>query len=265
MKTAVITGGTRGIGAALVRSFLHEGWKVAYSGTNDHTISESLLTLERLFPGGRYLAFACDVREENDLARLWEGTSGAFGTIDIWVNNAGITNQQAPFHTIDPAVFTTIIDTNVRGVMLGTHMAYNRMLRQGSGAIYNMAGLGSDGRVITGMAPYGTSKRAISYFTGAFAGEAKKGPVIIGTLNPGMVLTDMTMPQVRNDPGNNRLLIKIYNILANEADTVAPPLVRKMITNRRNGAMISYHSTAGVFMRFLLAPFSKRDIVSKYL
>ena len=64
--------------------------------------------------------------------------------------------------------------------MLATHVAYNRMLHQGSGAIYNMEGLGSDGRRITGLTPYGSSKRAVRYFTDAFAAEVRGGPVIVG-------------------------------------------------------------------------------------
>ena len=57
--------------------------------------------------------------------------------------------------------------------MLATHVAYNSMLHQGSGAIYNMEGLGSDGRRITGLTPYGSSKRAVRYFTDAFAAEVR--------------------------------------------------------------------------------------------
>ena len=128
-----------------------------------------------------------------------------------------------------------------------------------------MEGLGSDGRRITGLTPYGTSKRAVRYFTDAFAAEVKEGPVIVGTISPGMVLTDLTMNQVRSDPEKNRQLIKIYNILANEADTVAPFLVKKMTGNRRHGAKISWLTGWKVMKRFLFAPFSRRDIVSKYM
>lgn len=69
----------------------------------------------------------------------------------------------------------------------------------------------------------------------------------------------------RGGPENSKKLIKIYNILANEADTVAPFLVRKMIANRKNGAKISWLTSWKVIRRFLIAPFSRRDIVSKYL
>jgi len=265
MKTAVITGGTRGIGAALVRAFLEEGWNVAWSGTSQSTVEKSLSLLRDRFPAEREAAFLCDVTSETDLTGMWDGAVHAFGRVDIWVNNAGKSNDQTPFHELDPAVFTGIIDTNVKGVMLATHIAYNRMLKQGFGAIYNMEGLGSDGRRITGLTPYGTSKRAVRYFTDAFAAEVKEGPVIVGTISPGMVLTDLTMNQVRSDPENNRQLIKIYNILANEADTVAPFLVKKMTGNSRHGAKISWLTGWKVMKRFLFAPFSRRDIVSKYM
>jgi NAD(P)-dependent dehydrogenase (short-subunit alcohol dehydrogenase family) len=265
MKTAVITGGTRGIGAALVKAFLQSGWNVAYSGTAESTIEKSLLLLAEQSAEGRYAAFKCDVTSESNLIQLWDSAIKTFNSIDIWVNNAGTANDQAEFHKIDPEIFTRIIDTNVKGLMLATHVAYNRMLDQGFGAIYNMEGLGSDGRTVPGMTPYGTSKSAVSYFTDAFAAEVKNGPVIVGTINPGMVLTDLTIGPLKRSPANSAQVIRIYNILANEPDTVVPFLVSKMIANRKIGAKISWLSTGKVLKRFLLAPFTKRDIVSKYL
>jgi NAD(P)-dependent dehydrogenase (short-subunit alcohol dehydrogenase family) len=265
MKTVIITGGTRGIGAGLVSDFLKKGWNVVYSGTIESSIEKSMQSLSGQISSGSYVAVKCDVTNEKDLNNLWESGIKAFGKVDIWVNNAGVANEQAPFHEIPPDVFIKIIDTNVKGLMLATHIAYNRMMLQGFGAIYNMEGLGSDGRIITGMTPYGTSKRAVRYFTDAFAREVKNGPVIVGTISPGMVLTDLTLEPIRKDRDNNRQLIRIYNILANEPETVTPFLVRKMIENKNNGAKISWLSWWKVMTRFLFAPFSKRDIVSKYL
>ncbi|MDM8002157.1 MAG: SDR family oxidoreductase [Bacteroidota bacterium] len=264
-RTAVVTGGTRGIGAALARAFLESGWNVVYSGTSRETVSKSLESLHGKYPEKNFAAFPCEVSSEADLVSLWDGAVSAFGSVDIWVNNAGTSNDQTRFNELPTDIFTRIIDTNVKGLMLATHVAYNRMLKQGHGAIYNMEGLGSDGRRITGLTPYGTSKRAVRYFTDAFAAEVKDGPVIVGTISPGMVLTDLTMTQIRKDPENSKQLIKIYNILANEADTVAPFLVKRMIENRKHGAKISWLTTWKATKRFLLAPFSKRDIVSRYL
>jgi NAD(P)-dependent dehydrogenase (short-subunit alcohol dehydrogenase family) len=265
MKTAIITGGTRGIGAGLVRDFLRCGWNVAYSGTTERSIEKSLLSLSEKFKEGTYVVLKCDVTNEKDLNDLWESTLKSFGKVDIWVNNAGVANEQAPFHQISPDIFIKIIDTNVKGLMLSTYVAYNRMLIQGFGAIYNMEGLGSDGRMIPGLTPYGTSKRAVGYFTDAFAKEIKNGPVIVGTIRPGMVLTDMTLEPLRKDPTKNKQLIRIYNILANEPETVTPFLVRKMIKNKKNGAKISWLSSLKVMKRFISAPFTKRDIVGKYI
>ena len=265
MNTAVITGGTRGIGAGLVACFLRSGWNVAYSGTTDMTIEKSLQKLSGEFRKETYAAFKCDVTQEQDLKNLWESAFKAFGRIDIWVNNAGIAYEQAPFHQVPPGIVMKIIDTNVRGLMLATHIAYNLMLQQGFGAIYNMEGLGSDGRRIPGLTPYGTSKRAVRYFTDAFAREIRKGPVIVGTLMPGMVLTDLILEPVRKDPVKNKDTIWIYNILASDTSTVTPFLVRKMISNRKNGVKISFFTTWKAIWRFIYAPVKRRDVVSKYL
>jgi len=265
MKTAIITGGTRGIGAGLVKNFLLNGWNVAYSGTSEESVKRSLQLLSGQCLEGRHIALRCDVTDEKDINNLWECALTAFGRVDIWVNNAGVADEQRSFFQVPPDVFIRIIDTNIKGLMLATHVAYNRMLQQGFGAIYNMEGLGSDGRTIPGMTSYGTSKRAVRYFTDAFAEEVKNGPVIVGTISPGMVLTDMTLGSLKKDPDKNRGLRRIYNILANEPDTVTPYLVRKMINNKINGAKISWLSSCKIMKRFLFAPFIKRDIVSKYL
>lgn len=265
MKTAVITGGTRGIGASLARDFLKSGWNVVWSGTNEKSVSDSLKSISGIFPNDRYAAFICDVSREADIISLWENTVSIFGEADIWVNNAGKANEQSSFEKIQPETFMSIIDTNIKGLMLATHIAYNRMLKQGHGAIYNMEGLGSDGRMIPGLTPYGTSKRAVRYFSDAFAKEVKGSPVIIGTISPGMVLTDLTLNQIKRNPDKNRSLIKIYNILANDPETVTPFLVRHMIENRKNGAKIAWLTKGRLFLSIIRASFQKRDIVSKYL
>ena len=87
MKTAVITGGTRGIGAAMVRSFLEAGWNVAYSGTSETTIEKSMQSLEGHFEKGSYAAFRCDVSVEADLISLWDSAVSTFGGVDIWLTN----------------------------------------------------------------------------------------------------------------------------------------------------------------------------------
>jgi len=228
MKTVIITGGTRGIGAGLVKDFLKLGWNVSYSGTSDSSVEKSLALLSADFKPGPIRAFKSDVLIEEDLKSLWDNTINAFGQVYIWVNNAGIVNEQVPFHKIPVEIFMETIDTNLKGLMLATHIAYNRMLDQGFGAIYNMEGLGSDGRTVPGLIPYETSKRAVRYFTDGFAKEVKDGKVIVGTVSPGMVLTDVLLDPLRKNPSDKKRTIGIYNILADEVETVTPFLAKKM-------------------------------------
>jgi NAD(P)-dependent dehydrogenase (short-subunit alcohol dehydrogenase family) len=265
MKTAIITGGTRGIGAGLVKDFLKMGWNVAFSGTSDNSVAKALKELSAENKDGYFKGFKCDVLVEDDLISLWDNTVNAFGQVDIWVNNAGIGSGQIMFPEFPAEEFMKIIDTNLKGLMLASQITYNRMAVQGFGAIYNMEGFGSGNEKVPGLIPYGTSKRAVRYFTDAFAKEVKDGAVIVGTISPGMVLTDMLIEPLRKNPENKKQLIRIYNILANDLETVTPFLVKKMVSNKKNGAKIAWLTSGKVTLRFLLSPFSKRDVVSKYL
>jgi hypothetical protein len=80
-----------------------------------------------------------------------------------------------------------------------------------------------------------------------------------------MVLTDMLIDPLKKNPENKKQLTRIYNILANDLETVTPFLVKKMINNKKNGAKIAWLTSGKVAMRFLFSPFSRRDVVSKYL
>ena len=125
MKTVIITGGTRGIGAGLVKDFLTLGWNVSYSGTSDSSIERSLSSISANYRAGSFRAIKCDVTVEKDLISLWDDTIKTFGWVDIWVNNAGTASEQVPFHKIPTEVFMKIIDTNIKGLMLATHIAYD--------------------------------------------------------------------------------------------------------------------------------------------
>lgn len=265
MKHVIITGGTRGIGSGLVKEFLHNDYRVTFTGTSDTSVNMAVEKLMSDHEPSLFRGIVCDVTRSSDLSTLWDFSTSIFGPVDIWINNAGISNRQLSFNELESEEFRKVVDVNITGLMEATHLAYKRMSSQGYGAIYNMGGMGSDGRMIKGLTPYGMSKRAVQYFTNSFAKEIEGGPVIAGLILPGMVLTDMLLDPIRLDPMGTRKAARIFNLLAEEVETVAPFIVERVIENRINGATISWLTTLKIIRNFITRPFSGRNIVRDHL
>jgi short-subunit dehydrogenase len=144
--------------------------------------------------------------------------------------------------------------------MHGSIVAIKGMQEQGFGAIYNMEGLGSDGRIIKGMALYGTSKSALSYLTKAMSKETQDTPVLVGGIRPGMVATKLITEQYEGHPEEWERVKRVFNILSDRVETVTPWLAKKILTNNKNGVTISWLSKSKLMRRFLTAPFHKRHV-----
>jgi len=131
------------------------------------------------------------------------------------------------------------------------------------GAIYNVEGYGSNDAKMLGLSIYGTSKRAITYFTEALALESKQKDtgVIIGKLSPGIMITDF----ITNALGNKEKINlsektkKVYNILGDYPDVVANFLVEGILNNTKNNAKIEWLTTTKAAWRFMTSSFNKRD------
>ena len=259
MKCVVVTGSTRGIGLALARSFLARGCAVVISGRQQVDVDTVVDALAADFDAERVAGAACDVTVPEQLQGLWDAAVARFGRADIWINNAGIAHGQAMLWEQDMALFGRIAATNLAGAMGGSAVAIRGMLSQGGGAVYNMEGLGSDGRMVEGMTPYGATKRGLRYLDDALAKELSGTPVIAGSILPGMVVTDLLLAGFEGPPERVAQAKKIFTILADRAETVAPWIVDKVLANTRNGARISWLTTAKASWRFMTAPFSKRD------
>ena len=95
-------------------------------------------------------------------------------TIDIWINNAGVNQPNKPIWELDKNTIDRLIEIDLKGTILCSKLIMNTMIKQGSGQIYNVEGHGSNDATITGLSLYGTSKRAITYFTEALAHESKE-------------------------------------------------------------------------------------------
>lgn len=264
MKIVVITGSTRGIGFGLADAFLDLGCAVVVNGRSQTSVDQAVQRLAARHDPDRFLGFAADVADLAQVEAMWSAAIDRFGQVDIWVNNAGLSHDLQPMWELEPARIKTIVDTNIWGLMIGSRVAIRGMLEQGFGQLYNMEGAGSNGHVRNGMSVYATSKAAVHLFSQALVQETEGTAVQVGTLSPGMVVTDMLLDPLKNDPEILTRNRRIFNILSDTPQTVAPFLARKMLENNRSGAKIKWLSRPKLVWRFLTAPFSKRNPLGSY-
>jgi NAD(P)-dependent dehydrogenase (short-subunit alcohol dehydrogenase family) len=260
MKTIVITGSTGGIGLGMADAFLARGCCVVISGRTQERVDKAVSSLAGKHDLEWVLGQACDVTDYAQVQTLWNAAVDRFGKVDVWVNNAGLPGAYQEFWTVDPAHMHAVVETNLIGTMYGSKVAIEGMLAQGFGAVYNMEGAGSTGRIHTNLIHYGSSKRGVNYLVKGLAEELKGKPVIIGSLSPGMVVTEFYDMQRRSSPESWERTKRVLNIIADKVETVAPWLADRMLENKKNGADISFATRGKVMWRFLTAPFSKRDL-----
>ena len=260
MKTIVITGSTRGIGYGLADAFLAHGCNVLISGRTTQAVETATSQLGKTYPDDRISGSPCNVTQAQQVQSLWDTAQSRFGQVDIWINNAGISGEKKKIweHTATSAL--AVIDTNICGAIYGSQVAISGMLAQGHGAIYNMEGMGSDGRSHDGLSLYGTSKYALKYFTDALVLETKETPLIIGALRPGMVITKLVTDQYAEQPEELERIKRIFNIIADSVDRVAPYLANRILENQKTGVRIKYTSGLRLLGRFFVYPFKKRDL-----
>jgi short-subunit dehydrogenase len=262
MRNIVITGSTRGIGFAMAHEFLKAGCNVTLSGrgaTLAANVQQELLDFK-----DRYIYVPCNVQEKTDLKNLWDLSSQEWGSIDIWINNAGVNAPHAFAYETDDEYIKNIIATNITGMIFGSHVAVRGMLKQKFGAIYSMEGLGSNNMIQAKTILYGTTKHALTYYMKGLAKELEGTGVIAGRLSPGMMLTDFITKTPDGEDAaiqTNDSFKRIFNILADKPETVASFFIPKMLTNTKNDAHIIWLTTMKVGLRFITSPFHKRKLV----
>lgn len=265
MKTVVITGSSKGIGLGLATEFLKRDCSVLLSARNEKLLNAAQQSLRKTYGQDRVLGQPCDVTSLSQVAALWETGQKQFGRVDIWINNAGITNPTRVLWEVDPSDISRVITTNIIGVIYGTQVALKGMMQQGSGQIYNMEGFGSGDMMRAGMTLYGTTKRATRYFTESLVQEAEGLPVQICTLGPGMVVTDFMLDDLRQLSEEKREETKIvYNILADKVETVTPFLVEAILKNNRTGAKIDWLTTEKAQARFEDEEYLSRNLLGEF-
>ena len=262
----VVTGSTRGIGKGLAADLLKRGADVMISGRTQSTVDAALKELSAHCTNGARLAgAACDVSSAAGLQALWDAAVRAFGHVDIWVNNAGISHPRQRAGDMRAEDVTAVQETNLLGVLLATQIALRGMSNQKTGGtIWNMEGYGSNGMMNPGMSLYGASKFALTYFNKALIEETRNGAVRICYLSPGIVLTDL----LKRDVGSNsredlQRTLRAYNILGDRVETVTPFLAAGILAQHETGDRVAWLTGAKAARRFFMALFKKRQIMSE--
>ena len=183
-KTVMITGASRGIGAAAARAFAAAGANVALLARGTGAIADLAGEI-----GPRALAIPCDVANWTEMARAVQATVDAFGSLDVLVGNAGIIEPIGPLAEVDPEGWSTVIDVNVKGVFHGMRAVLPLMQAQGSGTVITISS-GAAHRPLPGWSAYCTSKAAAKMLTDAAHAEHGETLRVMG-LSPGTVATQM--------------------------------------------------------------------------
>ena len=267
MKTVVITGSARGLGLEMAKVFRKNNYNVVISDLKEQTLKEAKKELEKIESKGTVEYCICNVTYSEDIKTLIEFTKEKYTTIDIWINNAGVNQPDKAIWELTEEEIDQVLDVDLKGAIMGSKLALEEMSKQHSGAIYNIEGYGSNDAMMLGLSMYGTSKRAITYFTQALAKESeqKQTGVLVGRLSPGIMITEF----ITNALGNKEKIElpektkKVYNILGDYPDVVASFLVEKMLTNTKNNAHIEWLTNGKAAWRFMTAGFNKRDFFNK--
>ena len=188
-KTAIVTGGSRGIGAAIAFALAREGCDLVISyEKRQHKAQEVVEAIENL--KARAVAVRSDVSVRNDVESMVKTTLGEFGKIDILVNNAGIDLGKSLMETTDE-VWNRTLNVNLTGVFLCTQVAAREMLKRKYGKIVNISSNSGIGVAVEREAAYAASKAGVIQLTKTAAFELGKFGINVNCVAPGSIETDM--------------------------------------------------------------------------
>ena len=203
MKTAIITGGTSGIGLAVAKIFLAHDFNCVLVGRSRERFERAEASLS----GGNVEFIAADVRRIVDCDKIFARSAELFGGVDVLVNSAGIYHEGAIVDTSEE-IFDDLIATNVKGTFFATRAAVGELIKR-RGAIVNVASdAGLKGNYFC--AAYSASKGAVVAFTRSLALELASFGVRVNCVAPGDVLTPLTLNQLEQSGSTIEELAQVY-------------------------------------------------------
>ncbi len=243
-KTAVITGSSRGLGLAIALAFAQAGAKVVLAARSEATLLQAVEQLKS--QGYEAPGVVCDTAVLQEVEMLANKAVAAFGRLDIWVNNAGVSGPYGTTISVSPERFKRVVDTNILGTYYGSHVAMQIFLAQGSGKLINLLGRGADGPVPFQNA-YASSKAWVKSFTKALAKEYAKSGVEVMSFNPGLTITEM-LTQVEVIPGFEKSVAPLATVMQIWGNLPEMPAQKALwmassATDGKTGLSVNYLST----------------------
>lgn len=186
-KTAIVTGGTRGIGRAIAEALVSAGLAVAITARDEDALEKTVSQLNRR-RYGIAKGYLCDVRDYDQVKSVFAEIATDAGGVDILINNAGI-GLFAPVESISPEEFRAVLETNLFGVFYCCHEAIPLMKQRGGGYIINISSL-AGANAHPRMAVYNASKFGLNGFSEALMQEVRHDGIKVSYIMPGSVNTE---------------------------------------------------------------------------
>ncbi|HEX7334137.1 MAG TPA: SDR family oxidoreductase [Pyrinomonadaceae bacterium] len=186
-KTAIVTGGTRGIGRAIANELVSAGMAVAITGRDEDVLEKTVSQVNRR-KSGIAKGYICDVRDYEQVRSVFAAIAADVGGIDVLVNNAGI-GLFSPVESMNPEDFRAVLETNLFGVFYCCHEAIPLMKQRGGGYIINISSL-AGANAHPRMAAYNASKFGLNGFSEALMQEVRHDGIKVSYIMPGSVNTE---------------------------------------------------------------------------
>jgi NAD(P)-dependent dehydrogenase (short-subunit alcohol dehydrogenase family) len=186
-KVAMISGGSKGLGAALAKRFAAEGAAVSLCARNGAELESVVGEIEA--SGGRALGVVADVTSEADMATWVAETRAALGPVDVLVNNASLLGQRLPIEQYSADVWRQVVDVNLTGAFLFAKAAIPALRETGGSMIHISSGVGDHGRPLWGA--YCASKNGVEALSEMLAGELEADGIRSNAVDPGSMRTQM--------------------------------------------------------------------------
>src|SRR4051812_11736799 len=198
-RSAIITGASLGLGAAIAEQFAAEGASLMLCARNAAELEAERARLAAAHPRVRVIAQGADVSKTSDVDALFAAATDVFGRVDILVNNAGVYGPMGPIETIDWDEWVQAIAINLNGLVYCCRKAVEAFKRRRYGKIINLSGGGAT-NPLPGISAYAASKAAVVRFTETLALEVKEFRIDVNAVAPGALATRLTDQLVAAGP-----------------------------------------------------------------